>query len=640
MAEQAYAYVTLIPVAKGFQQKIANELKGAGGKGGVGAVAGKQTGTSFVSGFGGAMKALAATVATGFLATKATQFFKNAITEASDLGESINAVNVSYLDYADDVLALGEDVASRLGLATVDFNAAAVRFSAFAERVVGQGGDVAGFVDDITTRAADFASVFNIEVSEALQVFQSGLAGEAEPLKRFGINLLDSEVKAYALRSGLLGLNDEYTETIKVQARFGLLMEATNKTAGDFANTSDGLANSTRILQANFKNLQARVGDGLTPVMAKVVSALVPLADYIFPKLADFMNNKVAPAAERLATNFRRFVGQVTTGYLTLDDVIDRVVGNISGFFGGGGLTRMLQDAFMAFSQTRTSIFNAIMDALPGILDAFAKFLPQLIDFLLNTMLPQLLKQFTDIVKQLVEIAKEILPKVLTVLMEALPDLIDGAFEFFMALVDTLIEILPDIIETLKELFPMIVTTLINAIPQLLDGAIELFLAILDGLLEATPDILDAVIELVPKIAQALLDNLPTLIEASIKLLTGIATAIIENGPRILGGALKSVWQNAISSLGIGGSGGSLASVSGSATQRSASTTNTMTSAGAVPARVASPATFVPRTTVTPRPNTQDRVPAIVYNAAPNKSIDSEADLRKAIQRSRVIGAI
>ena len=506
--------------------------------------------------------------------------------------------------------------------------------------MVGEGGDVAGFVDDISTRAADFASVFNIEVAEALQVFQSGLSGEAEPLKRFGINLLDSEVKAYALRSGLIGLNDEYTESIKVQARFGLLMESTNKTAGDFADTSDGLANSQRILQASFKGLQAQIGKNLTPAVASLVSSMVPLATAILPKIAEFMDTRVAPAAARLAQNFRRFVGQVTTGYLTLDTIVDTVTRNISDFFGGGGLTRLLQDAFMTFTQLRTTLFNAIMEALPGILDAFAKFLPELIDFFLNTMLPQLLNQMTGIVAQLVEIASEILPRILTTLLDAIPELIDGAFMFFNAIVDTIIEILPDIIATFRELFPKILTAIIDAIPQLLDGAVELFLAILDGLLEATPDILDAVIELVPKIATALLDNLPKLIEASIKLLTGIATAIIENGPRILGGALKSVWQNAINSLGIGGSGGSLASVSGSATQRSASRTNTMASAGAVPARSSSPATFTPRTTVTPRANTQDRVPAIVYNAAPNKSIDSEAALRQAIQRSRVIRAL
>lgn len=636
MAEQAYAYVTLIPVAKGFQKAIAKELGGVGGKGkgGVGATAGSETGKSFVSGFGGAMKALAATVATGFLATKAIGFFKDSITEASDLGESINAVNVSYLDYAEDVLALGDDVAARLGLATVDFNAAAVRFSAFAERVVGEGGDVAGFVDDITTRAADFASVFNIEVSEALQVFQSGLAGEAEPLKRFGINLLDSEVKAYALRSGILGIGEEYTETIKVQARFGLLMESTNKTAGDFANTSDGLANSQRILQARMKNLRAEVGEGLTPVVAKLVSSLVPLAEYIFPKIADFMNNRVAPAADRLAQNFRRFVGQVTTGYLDLDGVLGLVTGNIKNFFGGGGLGDLLTNAFETFAELRATIFNAIMEALPGILDAFAEFLPELIDFLLNTMLPQLLEQFTEIVKQLVEIAAEILPRILTTLIEALPDLIDGAFEFFNALVETLIEILPDIIATLKELFPMIVTALIDAIPQLLDGAIELFLAILDGLLEATPDIIDAVIELVPKIVTALLDNLPKLIEGAIELLTGIATAIIENGPAIIGGALKSIWDSAVAGLGIG-SGSSAVTVTGSFGTVSSGKPATTAS---TPTFSSSYSTFTPEPSVTTPSRSGSPSPMLVYNAAPNNSIDSEAALTQAMQRARAIG--
>jgi len=634
MAEQAYAYVTLIPVAKGFQKAIANELGGVGGKGGVGATAGTQTGKSFVSGFGGAMKALAATVATGFLATKAIGFFKDSIKEASDLGESINAVNVSYLEYADDVLALGDDVATRLGLATVDFNAAAVRFSSFAERVVGKGGDVAGFVDDITTRAADFASVFNIEVSEALQVFQSGLAGEAEPLKRFGINLLDSEVKAYALRSGLLAVGDEYTETIKVQARFGLLMESTNKTAGDFANTSDGLANSTRILQANFKDLQAEVGENLTPAMANFVVGIKDLALIYMPKLADFVNRRFAPAIEDLSWEFRGFIesasldgwAQASRWYL------EQAQAKFEEVFGGGGLIALVEEGFSSLSELRMKLFDAIMKALPGILDAFAEFLPQLIDFFLNTMLPQLLNQMSEIVKQLVEIAAEILPKVLRTLIEALPDLIDGAFEFFNVLVETLIEILPDIIATLKELFPMIVTALIDAIPQLLDGAIELFLAILDGLLEATPDILDAVIELVPKIAQSLLDNLPKLVEASIKLLTGIATAVIENGPRIIGGALKSVWDNAIAGLGIGGSGGGMSGgVSGKTT--STSTGNAMTSAGSVSA-----ATFTPKTTT--KTSVKPDTTVVNYYAAPNKSIDSEAALKQAMQRTRVIGVL
>jgi hypothetical protein len=198
-------------------------------------------------------------------------FIGKAVGSASDLQESVNAVNVAFGSSAAGILKFGETAATSLGTSQVAFNNAAVRFSAFADRIVGQGGDVAGFIGDISVRASDFASVFNIEVSEALGVFQSGLAGEAEPLKRFGINLLDSEVKAYAAANGIGEIGRQLTETEKVQARYGLLMQATSKTSGDFANTSGGLANSMRIMKATIADTQAEIGQQLLPVLEQIL---------------------------------------------------------------------------------------------------------------------------------------------------------------------------------------------------------------------------------------------------------------------------------------------------------------------------------------------------------------------------------
>ena len=227
-------------------------------------------------------------------------FGKDAIGAASTLEESLNAVKVAYGDASGEIVKLGEDAATRLGVTQSAFNAAAVRFSAFAEKVVGTGGDVTGFLDDITTRAADFASVFNIEVADALQIFQSGLSGEAEPLKRFGINLLDSEVKAYAMANGIGKVGKELTETEKVQARYGLLMQSTAKTQGDFANTSGSLANSQRILKASFEDLQAEVGTALLPVMADLSKE--------FANMLPTLKQALTPAAEQLAASFRSSV--------------------------------------------------------------------------------------------------------------------------------------------------------------------------------------------------------------------------------------------------------------------------------------------------------------------------------------------
>lgn len=191
---------------------------------------------------------------------------KKAVGAASDLGESINAVNVVFGDASAGILALSKDAATAVGLSQTEFNGLAVQFSSFAEKIAGPGGDIVGTIQSISTRAADFASVMNLEVADAARIFQSGLAGETEPLKRFGIDLSEAAIKAYAMANGIGDGSGQLTEQEKILARHGALMEQTNKTQGDFANTSDSLANRQRIVGAQFKDLQATVGNALIPV--------------------------------------------------------------------------------------------------------------------------------------------------------------------------------------------------------------------------------------------------------------------------------------------------------------------------------------------------------------------------------------
>ena len=218
-------------------------------------------------------------VAQGALFGAAITGAKMAVDAASDLEESINAVKVTYGEAAEGVLAIGENSAKSFGLATADFNALSVQFSSFAETVAGDGGDVVGVLDDLVGRSADFASVMNIDVADAARIFQSGLAGETEPLKKFGINLSAAAVNAYALESGLVDSTSEMDDAMKVTARYQLLMQETADTQGDFANTSDSLANQQRILQASMTNLAADVGGVLIPELSKLVANLQDVTD-------------------------------------------------------------------------------------------------------------------------------------------------------------------------------------------------------------------------------------------------------------------------------------------------------------------------------------------------------------------------
>jgi len=91
------------------------------------------------------------------------------------------------------------------------------------------------------------------------------------------------------------------------------LMEQTEKTAGDFANTSDGLANSQRILSAQIENTAAKTGKQLAPALAMVTTALsdiVPVAGNMaagiataFEKVVDgayWMGQQLAEMADAL----------------------------------------------------------------------------------------------------------------------------------------------------------------------------------------------------------------------------------------------------------------------------------------------------------------------------------------------------
>lgn len=207
----------------------------------------------------------------------AARFLGRARDASSNLGESMNAVNVTFEDSAAGIHEIGQTSAQSMGLSTDAFNAAAVRFSAFAEAVAGPGGDVSSTIQDITGRATDFASVMNLDVDQAMQVFQSGLAGESEPLRRYGIDVSAAAVETFAFANGIAEAGTQLSEAQKIQARYGLIMQQTEQMAGDFANTSDSLANSQRIFAAEMENAQAVIGNAMVPGLEALNGVLIPI---------------------------------------------------------------------------------------------------------------------------------------------------------------------------------------------------------------------------------------------------------------------------------------------------------------------------------------------------------------------------
>lgn len=290
------------------------------------------------------IKGAAVAVGAGIAATAyaAGRLAMSSIDQASNLAESLNAVNVTYGKQAKAVKQLGREAAKSLGLSNVEFNGMAVQFSAFATAIGGEGRGAVKTLDTITKRAADFASVMNLEVAESAALFQSGLAGETEPLRKYGIDLSAATVTAHAYAVGIAETGEELTENQKVQARYSSLMAQTSKTHKDFANTSDSLANQQRILGARFDNAQAKLGRGLLPTAQKVVQWGNREGIPMFLRLSDWFTDKGIPA-------IGRFVDKARTLYAEHGPQIKQTLGDVRDVAQqGADVVRELADAFVS----------------------------------------------------------------------------------------------------------------------------------------------------------------------------------------------------------------------------------------------------------------------------------------------------
>lgn len=342
-ATVGYAVLEVIPSLKGIQGNLNNQLRGQ-----MPAI-GKQAGSHMADGMRttmfGSAKRIFAPLAAGFGAVQAANFLKGAVGEASDLGESLNALQVTYGKNAAGIQKLGRAAADSLGLSNVEFNNLAVRFSGFSKTITGDSGSVVKTLDDLTGRAADFASVMNIEVAKAAELFQSGLAGETEPLRQFGIDLSAAAVEAHAYKTGIAEAGEELSENQKVQARYSLLMRRTAKTQGDFANTSDSLANSQRRLSAQWDNVEAQLGKALLPALEDV---------------SGWMANEGVPA-------FSKFIRQMRNGKGAGGDFAD-ILGDIKGV--AEDVAPVVKDIVSAFNDMPSWAKKGLIGGGAGLLAA------------------------------------------------------------------------------------------------------------------------------------------------------------------------------------------------------------------------------------------------------------------------------
>lgn len=256
-----------------------------------------------------------------------------AVNYASDLDETKNKVSVVFGDIANDVLMWSETSATAFGQSRQQaLEAAGTYGNLFVSLGLGQK-PAADMSMSLVQLASDLASFNNANPEEVLLALRSGLSGEVEPLKKFGIAMNETILKTKAMEMGLGDNLQALTEAEKLQLRYAIIMQQTTTAQGDFARTADGLANSTRIAKAQLADAAAVLGTQLLPYglqIVRFVSDLVGKFQALSPEQQKWI--LMIAGAVAVAGPLLMIIGGLITALGAIIPVITAVAGALAPF--------------------------------------------------------------------------------------------------------------------------------------------------------------------------------------------------------------------------------------------------------------------------------------------------------------------
>lgn len=209
---------------------------------------------------------------------------KGAIDQAAKAEGSYNKFNTVFGEHADDMMSFVEDIRKEMPSATSEI----VRMSADLQDLLvpmgvarGEGAKMTkGFVD-----LANKVAAFNdVDPTEVLEAIKSGLSGSSEPLRRFGINALETSLEARALKEGLIetgqtfkDLDPEVRNAIRAQALLSQAVSNSSDAINGFEENNDSFIRRQQELAASFQEVKEALGNTLLPIFDEVLKKILPI---------------------------------------------------------------------------------------------------------------------------------------------------------------------------------------------------------------------------------------------------------------------------------------------------------------------------------------------------------------------------
>lgn len=303
---------------------------------------------------------IAKAIGSAFVVKQVIEFGKAAIGVASDLNEVQNVVDTTFGDGSVKIDEWAKNAAEAFGESELQAKQFTSTLGAmFKSMGVGQA-DMEEMSMSLAGLAGDMASFYNLDPTEAFEKLRSGISGETEPLKQLGINMSVVNLEAFAMSEGITKSYQEMTQAEQATLRYQYIMSATADAQGDFANTSDSLANQQRILQLEIQTLAAEIGNDLMPIAQGAIEIARNGVEWV---------TEHKDALEKLTVA----VGAAATGYaawkaiIKAEELYDKAAAGIKGITAAlngaeaaGGLTSALSGAGTAVTGMGTTLLGAL----------------------------------------------------------------------------------------------------------------------------------------------------------------------------------------------------------------------------------------------------------------------------------------
>lgn len=212
-----------------------------------------------------------------FVTGIAARGFKNLVNLASDAAERENKFAAIFQNAANTTTTALEEIAGRTGAASGQLQDYAAQLGAVLKPQLGSA-DAAGEMSArLAEVALDIASFQNLRPEEALMKLRSGLLGSVEPMDQVGVNLRKNNLDLDNFAASLGKTTKELTQGELMQARYNAILRQLDQqgSLGDADRTSEDLANASRNLRGNLRQLGEEIGKAFLPsVKASTVSML------------------------------------------------------------------------------------------------------------------------------------------------------------------------------------------------------------------------------------------------------------------------------------------------------------------------------------------------------------------------------